>query len=180
MKFRRWHLVALSVVVGSALLSGVVNAGVKNKNGSREQVLSLSDLPNAASRDLRVSWQLAKSTAVETDPGKIRIVLNNLYDNAISHTDEHGTISIQSHINTKSFTVQINNAASAVSPGQADRVFDRFWQADPARNSTGRHFGLGLGLCKRIVERLGGSINVLGNDGQFQVRVDLPQGQVGS
>ncbi len=134
---------------------------------------------DADRRDLRVSWQLARSTAVETDPGKIRIVLNNLYDNAISHTDEHGTISIQSHINTKSFTLQINNAASAVSPEQADRVFDRFWQADPARNSTGRHFGLGLGLCKRIVERLGGSIHVRCNDGQFQVRVDLPQGQVG-
>ncbi|HUS38348.1 MAG TPA: hypothetical protein VMX74_02810 [Pirellulales bacterium] len=45
---------ALSVVVGSALLSGVANAGVKNKNGGREQVLSLSDLPNAVKASLLV------------------------------------------------------------------------------------------------------------------------------
>jgi heavy metal sensor kinase len=128
----------------------------------------------ADERGLDVSWDIENSYAIETDPDKIRIVLNNLFDNAVSHADEQGTISLRLQTDADWLSLDIANSASAIEAEHSDRLFDRFWQADTARQSNGRHFGLGLGLCKRVVERLGGEIKIRTGDGQFRVSLSLP------
>jgi signal transduction histidine kinase len=87
-------------------------------------------------------------------------VLHNLVDNAISYST--GTI----EISVRAGEIRIANTTTL---DNADHVFDRFWRNDTAR--TAGHAGLGLSICKRLVEAIGGSIRAEVIDKQFVVIV---------
>jgi signal transduction histidine kinase len=56
-----------------------------------------------------------------------------------------------------------------------DKIFERFYRADPSRTETGVHAGLGLAIVKEYVERLGGWITVESTPGKGSLfRVELP------
>jgi len=113
----------------------------------------------AAARNLTVNWNADSQATLDSDPGLLTMVLSNLFDNAVSYADERGHIDIALLNGDGAVRVQITNSGSIVSGEEAHRVFERFWRADSAR-SGGRHFGLGLALCQRIVTLLGGTITV--------------------
>jgi signal transduction histidine kinase len=108
----------------------------------------------------------------------------NLIDNAIKFSPAGGRISIAVYAGQKDGEGNARAASSAVvwisdeGPGMdaatVARVFDRFYQADSSHASTGN--GLGLALCKRVVQLHGGEISVQSTQGAgttFEVR--LPQ-----
>lgn len=67
-----------------------------------------------------------------------------------------------------------SNAARAATPETAERAFDAFWRADPARAAVGEHAGLGLSLCQRLVEELGGHLRARVEGGRFTIELELP------
>jgi signal transduction histidine kinase len=74
---------------------------------------------------------------------------------------------------------EIRNSGCDLSPNEVDRVFKRFWKHDAARTEVPEHCGLGLPLCRRIVEALGGSINAALDNRWFAVKIGLPLGMNG-
>ena len=108
---------------------------------------------------LDVTTKIEAST-VRTDAAKLASVLHNLVDNAISYGDK--TIEIV----VKDGEIRIANNTTLET---ADHVFDRFWRGDTAR--TAGHAGLGLSICRRLVEAIGGSIRAEVIDKQFVVIV---------
>ncbi len=85
-------------------------------------------------------------------------VLQNLVQNAIRHTPADGSIRIEAHRVPTGLELAVEDNGEGIAPEQLNRVFEPFWRGDPARSSGGS--GLGLALAKRIVEGLGGSIEV--------------------
>ena len=62
-----------------------------------------------------------------------------------------------------------------MTPEVQDKIFERFFRADPSRHATGVHAGLGLAIVKEYVERLGGRLSVESVVGQgSRFRVELP------
>lgn len=108
-----------------------------------------------AERAIAVELDVADA-CVEADRDRLRLVIDNLIDNAIVHGDgERLQVSVRP--TSGIVTIRVANTGSAVAHQDAPRVFERFWRADAAR-SVGDHAGLGLALCHRLVGLLGGTI----------------------
>ncbi len=113
---------------------------------------------------------------LNTDPDQLRLVIGNLFDNAVSYVDEKGRIAINAAaLNDTTLCLLISNSGCTLSPSDASRTFDRFWRADSARTAHGSHVGLGLALCQRIVAALHGTISVSVEGGRFVVKLVLPR-----
>ncbi len=133
----------------------------------------------AEARRLDVQWQLVDRSAAEADPPKLQIVIQNLFDNAVSYANERGRIRISTARREKLLLVEIVNSGSAVAASDTVHVFDRFWRGDVSRSQTGVHCGLGLSLTQRLVRLLGGEITVETTaGGDFAVRLTLPASAV--
>ena len=62
-----------------------------------------------------------------------------------------------------------------ISPEARDRIFERFYRADPLRNADDLHAGLGLAIVKEYIDLMGGQITVESQEGQGSTfRVELP------
>jgi two-component system, OmpR family, heavy metal sensor histidine kinase CusS len=121
----------------------------------------------AAERNIELVTELEPVT-LTTDRDKVRLVLANLFDNAVTYADDGGEIRV-TLIGT---VLRVSNTGCTLGADQVAHVFDRFWRADKARE-TG-HVGIGLALCKKLVELLGGTIDVVVRDGRFIATVALP------
>lgn len=130
----------------------------------------LSLAAQASARSLRVEWQLEQPCAIHTDPELLRLILLNVFANAVSYADTSGCIHIASSRRDGRAEITVTNSGSKLTHEQAQRVFDRFWQGDPARSSTGVHCGLGLPLCKTLMSLLNGRISVSSvAEGEFTI-----------
>jgi signal transduction histidine kinase len=141
--------------------------------------------PAADQKSIAAVFQFDALPEISSDAGKLRIVVNNLLDNAVSHGEAGGWLRVQGreHGDDGADTLELifSNGGSRLTADQARRVFDRFWRGDEARGDTGLHCGLGLSLCREVVTLLGGTIDATsGADGVFTVRLTLPRGPSGA
>jgi len=111
----------------------------------------------ASERNLRVEWRI-KDMIVQTDEEKLRLVIDEILQNAVTYTNEGGAILLQVGCEDNHAFIRVKNTGSRIAPEDADRVFDRFWRGDMARADTGIHCGLGLSLCREVMNILGGHI----------------------
>jgi signal transduction histidine kinase len=111
----------------------------------------------AQEKGLALESSVAGAAGVLCSPRLLR-VLQNLLHNAIRHTPADGTVRIEASRDGTGLRVAVEDTGEGIAPEALDRVFEPFWQADPSRSGDGS--GLGLALAKRIVEALGGRIEV--------------------
>jgi two-component system sensor histidine kinase QseC len=129
----------------------------------------------AESRRLNVQWQTSGPIPIVTDSEKLRIILHNLFDNAVSYADEAGALRVSAKVIAGEFHLEVANTGSRVGPEQATHLFERFWRGDQARTNVGIHCGLGLSLCQRLTRLSKGNIEVQSTEhGWFTVRLTLP------
>lgn len=106
----------------------------------------------------------AHECPVRCDPRRIRRIIRNLVVNAIEHgAGEPVEVIVDTHPDTVS--VSIIDHGVGLDPADADRVFERFWRADPARKRTLGGSGLGLAISREDARLHGGDITVLGAPG---------------
>jgi signal transduction histidine kinase len=113
--------------------------------------------PQAAAKGLVVERRLDGADGVWCSPRLVR-VLQNLLQNAIRHTPADGSVRIEARRGSRQLEVSVEDTGQGIPPEAASRVFEPFWRGDAARSSPGS--GLGLALAKRIVEALGGNIQM--------------------
>jgi two-component system OmpR family sensor kinase len=97
---------------------------------------------------------------VDGDIGLIERVIENLVDNALSHTPEEGTVSIVLSPAKEVVTVDISDTGPGIPGEEIPRIFERFYQLDKSRRYKAGHSGLGLAIAKQILELHGSSIQV--------------------
>ncbi len=98
----------------------------------------------------------------------------NLLENAVRYTGEDGKVSVSLSRDGGDCALTVTDNGVGITPEQQERIFDRFYQADPAR--TGEGTGLGLAMVKEIAQVHEGSVSVESEPGRgssFTVR--LPQ-----
>ncbi len=120
----------------------------------------------ADQRGLAITTKLA-SLSVTTDREKLRAVIANLVDNAVTYTDANGSIEIE----LAGRELRVANTCTTLA--DASKVFERFWRGDSSRTG-GTHAGLGLALSKKLVQLLGGSIRAEVANGRFVATLSLP------
>ncbi|MCH8509375.1 MAG: response regulator [Phycisphaerales bacterium] len=127
----------------------------------RESVKLVRALADRKGIDLSVETDDSVPGLIATDPTRLRQILVNLLANAVKFTDEGGSIFVSARADTGNRCVfEVRDTGIGMTPEQAERVFQPFVQAD---ESTTRRFGgtgLGLTICARLAEILGGSLVV--------------------
>jgi len=89
-----------------------------------------------------------------------------LLSNALKYSDEGGRIHISLNARGKQREIRVFNTGKPIAPEDQERIFDRFWRADPAHShDTGSH-GLGLAIARSVVEAHHGKISVESREGE--------------
>ncbi len=94
----------------------------------------------------------------EADPLRVEQVLRNLLDNAIKYSPQGGAIEVSGSIRDRMLTVAVRDHGMGVSARDREKVFGRFQRAADARAGRTQGVGLGLAICRRLVEAHGGRI----------------------
>jgi heavy metal sensor kinase len=128
---------------------------------------------------LRLEMEADDGAAVLGDATQLRQVFGNLLDNALRFTPAGGVVrlGIARPEASDEIVITVADTGQGIPADHLDQVFDRFFKADPARTRDGgsRTGGLGLPICKSIVEAHGGCISVASRPGQgTTVTVRLP------
>jgi signal transduction histidine kinase len=109
------------------------------------------------------------------DRHRLRQLLLNLVDNAIKYNRPGGMVTMALRRAEGAAELEITNTGSGIPPGMQTRVFERFIRGDEARSRAVEGSGLGLSICKLIVEAHGGTLRLLSEPGKLTtVHVRLP------
>ena len=99
------------------------------------------------------------------DEEMIKQLVVILLSNALKYSDEGGRIEVSLKACGKQREIRVFNTGTPIAPEDREKIFDRFWRADPAHGrDTGGH-GLGLAIAKTIVEAHRGRIAVDSREG---------------
>ncbi|MEO6528699.1 MAG: HAMP domain-containing sensor histidine kinase [Gemmatimonadaceae bacterium] len=99
---------------------------------------------------------------VAVDGEKVRTVLRNLIENALKYSlpDSHA-VEIAVTERAGSAEVSVTDDGAGIPAGEVDRLFEPFYRADPSRSKSTGGYGLGLSICKRVMQAHGGSITAV-------------------
>jgi signal transduction histidine kinase len=112
---------------------------------------------DARAKGIRLETRWAeKLPAVRCAPEKVERILHNLLTNALRHTPSDGAVAVVVSASEQTVMVAVEDSGLGLSPATKQRMFERFWRADPARSADGS--GLGLAIAQGLVEAQGGRI----------------------
>lgn len=113
----------------------------------------------AYEKKIRMTVDIQEEMYIDGIEDQIQNLLSILLNNAISYTPEYGEIVIRAYIQAKKFYLKVSNSGDPIPEEIRDRLFERFFRADEAREDNG-HYGLGLSIASSIAANHGGRIRV--------------------
>lgn len=102
------------------------------------------------------------------DPARVEQVLVNLLSNALRHTPT-GEVKIQAEAKAGFVWISVADTGVGISAEDLPHVFERFWRADRSRDRASGGSGIGLAICRRLVELQGGQITAQSKPGSGSV-----------
>ena len=105
--------------------------------------------------------------SLRCDSRKIEGVLSNLLNNAVQALDEQGEIDVITSSDSKFVTIEIKDSGSGIPDEHLEKIFEPMYTT----KKTGT--GLGLVICKSIVEQHGGAISVSNRPTTFTIKLPL-------
>jgi signal transduction histidine kinase len=100
------------------------------------------------------------------DRDKLRLALGNILSNAVKFTPEGGTIDVETRAEDARIAVSVRDTGVGIAATELKRIFDRFYQTEPAYTRRFEGMGLGLSIARSLVEIHGGSIEVESQPGR--------------
>jgi signal transduction histidine kinase len=152
--------------------------------------VSLKDLLNAVAEKFSPQSQKAgveirldvpvNLPAISADGDRLMQVFTNLVDNALKFTPRGGAITLHASQDVKGqMHLSVADNGHGIPPEKQAHIFDRFYQADPARRGGYKHgTGLGLAIAREIIQAHGGKISVRSGPGMgttFEMFLPLTQ-----
>jgi heavy metal sensor kinase len=141
-----------------------------------EEVLDAIE-PLAASKSLRIETRLRGAANVRGNRGHLRRVVINLLDNALKFTPNEGRIGIALESDNSRVKLRIADSGPGIKDQELPFIFERFFRGRNGGGEPGK--GLGLSLCREIVEMHGGDIsagNQPGGGAEFVVILPAARG----
>ena len=142
----------------SRLESGALE--VRKEQGDLAKVVeSIKDRLNSLAAQHRLSIDVPPVLpAVFIDDDRIGEVFTNLVENAVKYSPENTRIKIKVNPNGKNVIVSVADEGIGVPPELHEKIFDRFYQVEGVKTGLRRGTGLGLPICRGIVEAHGGKV----------------------
>lgn len=97
--------------------------------------------------------------SIESDPTKVRQILVNLLSNAVKFTDT-GTVTLEGRSLKNEVQFIVSDTGIGINPENLNRIFDPFWQVEQKATRRATGTGLGLTVCRRLANLMGGDVAV--------------------
>lgn len=136
--------------------------------------------PLAEERGLSLNVNTSDEMLLKADPDKLREVLTNLLHNAIEYNKPRGSIDLSVQRENGHVRMLVKDTGIGISAQAKERIFERFFRADPSRQADTPHAGLGLSIVKSYVDLMGGSITVDSSEAGTTFAVSLPATEEGA
>lgn len=107
--------------------------------------------------NITIQNNINKLHFVKADSQEFEVLVTNLIDNAIKYNKKEGKVIIESAEDDNNIIISIKDTGIGLEKDQIDNIFDEFFKADKSRHDI-ESSGLGLSICKRIVEKHNGKI----------------------
>jgi two-component system sensor histidine kinase BaeS len=115
----------------------------------------------AAAAAVMLSMGPLPAAAIDGDRDRLRQVIGALLDNALRHTPSGGRVDVSASAGPEAggnARIEVADTGPGIAPQDMPRLFDRFYQADRARDRSTGTSGLGLAIVRAIVEAHGGTV----------------------
>jgi len=176
------HLASLSALIEDLFELSRIEAG--DIRWSMQQV-ALDELvaetveamrPHADEKRVAVRAEVNGSVApARANPEKLQRVLFNLIQNAIRHTPADGGVTVAAESTGSRVEVEVADTGEGLAARDRERIFEPFVRGGAGRSRSGEGTGLGLTICRGIVEAHGGEIWLPDSAAGTRVRFSLPR-----
>jgi two-component system sensor histidine kinase SenX3 len=134
-------------------LSGVITDAVE-----RNQVL-------AERRGITLSWDAPQGYRVLGDGEMLTMAVKNLIENAVLYSDAGGQVGVGLREDEGIAQISVTDTGVGISPDHIERIFERFYRADPSRSRETGGTGLGLAIVKHVAQNHRGDVQVFSKPG---------------
>jgi signal transduction histidine kinase len=139
-----------------------------------EQAVSEAKLQTGNGIDFTVD--ASSELTLLADAERVHQVVANLIENAVRHSPGDGRIVASAKRTGAALVIEVTDEGPGIPPGDAERVFERFYRADAARASADGGSGLGLAIARWIVDMHGGQIKAAAHEPRgCRMIVTLPE-----
>lgn len=112
---------------------------------------------------------------VLADPERLLQAMSALVDNAIAYTPAGGEVLVSAEVRAARVLLTVDDTGPGISPEDREAVFARFTRLERSRSTRGGGSGLGLSLCRKLVELMGGSVRATDSPlGGARFEIELP------
>ncbi len=172
----------MSRMVADLLLLARTDAGVPMEKERFELDTLLLDVYRQArvtSNGVRVSLGNEDQASVIGDRDRLKQAVLNLVDNALKYTPSGGEVKLSLEKDKKWVRLSVQDTGMGIAPESIPHLFDRFYRVDKARARDAGGAGLGLSICKSVVDAHNGKITVesqVGKGSKFTIWLPLENG----
>jgi two-component system heavy metal sensor histidine kinase CusS len=142
-----------------------------------DETRALFDYYDALAADKGLQLSLVGNAQVQADRLMLRRAIGNLLSNAVRHATPGSRLLVTLEDAPEAAALSVENCGATIPPEYLDRVFDRFFRVDAARQRS-EGTGLGLAIAKSIVSAHGGTISVSSSASVTRFRFRLPHTSV--
>jgi two-component system sensor histidine kinase BaeS len=130
---------------------------------------------------LRTDLSAEQKVVAYADWGRLEQLFANLLENSLRYTDAGGETAVNLALSNSHIIIKFQDSAPGVPERNLDRLFERLYRVEGSRSRTSGGAGLGLAICKNIVEAHEGSISAHQSPlGGLLIRISLPLARRGS
>lgn len=129
--------------------------------------MNLREDETAVAKQQTVTLSLPDNVVtIIADRAMVEMIINNLFNNAIKFTPEHGRISVELFVRNDEAWIRVTDTGIGIPREDLDRIFKRFYQVESPLRRKYEGMGLGLAIAKELVELNNGRIWAESQQGQ--------------
>jgi PAS domain S-box-containing protein len=170
----------LATIIDQILLTGQLDAGAVEIDATEcdPAEIAASVIDSAAvhiPEGISLALDPDGSPRIVCDENKLRQVLVNLVDNAVKYSPGGGRVEIRLRRETGHCLIEVVDGGLGIPVDERDRIFEKFYRLDPQQTKGVGGSGLGLYICRELVERMNGQLTVASEPGRGSTfTVELP------
>lgn len=170
---------SMSNLINELLLLSKIDSVGKSKDIEQINVSEELELISSAFESMAYEKKIKYETDIKEDilfnidKEDLKHISSTLIDNAIKHTESNNSVKVNLSKEKDGFKLEVKNQGEEILKSERERIFERFYRVDKARNREEKRYGLGLSICKATVEKYKGTIDVDYKDGYTVFRVKI-------